>query len=211
MSDSVPGIVIHRLPLYLRALERMAGEGHLVTSSQELGRRLGISSAQIRKDLSHFGEFGKQGTGYEVDFLRDQLQRILKVDSRWDVVVIGAGDLGRALVNYAGFEMRNFDLRAIYDIDATKIGSRIGPLTVRDQKDLLHEVKRWHTRIAIIATPAESAQRVADLLIEGGVRAILCYAPIRLAHPESVKVEYIDPIVALQSMTYFLEAEGRTK
>jgi redox-sensing transcriptional repressor len=208
MPNAVPNIVIHRLPFYLRALEMMAENGQMVTSSQELGDRLGISSAQIRKDLSHFGEFGKQGTGYEVDFLRQQLRRILKVDALWGIAIVGAGDLGHALVNYGGFRERNFLVEAVFDMDPHKIGTPIGHLSVEDQASMLQRLRELGLKIAIVAVPARNAQTVANLLIEGGVRAILNYAPITLTVPEEVYIEYIDPVIALQSMTYYLERES---
>jgi redox-sensing transcriptional repressor len=207
MSNSVPDIVIHRLPLYLRALELMHEHGQSITSSQELGGSLGISSAQIRKDLSHFGEFGKQGTGYEVTFLIEQLRRILQVDQRWEMVVVGAGDLGHALVRYGGFRERNFNVAAVFDIDPTKIGTTIGALVVEDQAQMLTRLREQGIQIGIIAVPARTAQRVADLLIEGGVRAILSYAPITLNVPPGIHIEYIDPVMALQSMTFYLDRE----
>lgn len=205
MSNSVPDIVIHRLPLYLRALELMAENEQSVTSSQELGARLGISSAQIRKDLSHFGEFGKQGTGYDVDFLRHQLRRILQVDEQWSMAVVGAGDLGHALVNYGGFRNRNFFVRAVFDISPEKVGTLIGSLQVEHQGHMPERLRELGIQIGIIAVPARVAQAVADLLIEGGVRAILNYAPITLTVPPEICIEHIDPVIALQSMTYYLD------
>lgn len=201
----IPDIVIHRLPVYLRALDLMARQGKRITSSQELGERLGISSAQIRKDLSHFGEFGKQGTGYDVEYLRDQLRRILKVNRVWPMAVVGAGDLGHALANYKGFANRGFQVVAVFDADPAKIGQRIGDLVIESMNVLTERIAELGIRIGIIAVPAEAAQDVANRLIEGGVRAILNYAPITLSVPEGVRVEYIDPVLALQSMTYYLE------
>src|SRR5713101_519013 len=116
-SAEIPDIVISRLPIYLRALTRMQNDGQDITSSHELGERLGISSAQIRKDLSHFGEFGKQGTGYQIDFLIEQLRRILKVDREWEVALVGVGDLGRALAHYNGFRNRGFHISLVFDND----------------------------------------------------------------------------------------------
>lgn len=207
MANAVPDIVIHRLPLYLRALEMMAESDQPVTSSQELGARLGISSAQIRKDLSHFGEFGKQGTGYDVAYLRQQLRRILKVDEVWGMAIVGAGALGHALANYGGFRDRNFCVEALFDVDPEKVGSTIGGLVVESQDALPERLQALGIRIGIIAAPARTAQAVADLLVEGGVRAILNYAPITLTVPEGVCIEHIDPVIALQSMTYYLERD----
>src|SRR3990172_1747163 len=126
LSNEIPDIVIGRLPIYLRALTRLAQEGHEVTSSHELGQRLGISSAQIRKDLSHFGGFGKQGTGYQISYLIDQLKQVLKVDREWDVALVGAGDLGHAVANYRGFADRGFRIVCVFDNDPQKIGQLIG-------------------------------------------------------------------------------------
>lgn len=204
-NGEVPDIVIHRLPLYLRALEQMVENGYLVTSSQELGAHLGISSAQIRKDLSHFGEFGKQGTGYDIEFLRHQLRRILQVDESWSMALVGAGDLGHALVNYGGFRQRNFHIDAVFDNDTNKVGQKIGEVAVEHQANIPTRVRDLEIYVGIIAVPPRAAQAVADLLVEGGVRAILCYAPITLNLPEGVAVEYIDPLLALQSMTYYIE------
>lgn len=204
MSNKVPDIVIHRLPLYLRALDLMLRNEQSVTSSQELGSRLGISSAQIRKDLSHFGEFGKQGTGYEVAYLREQLRQILKVDAVWELAVVGAGDLGHALVKYKGFRDRSFQVGAVFDIDPNKIGQQIDELVVEDQAQMVDRLGELGLKIGVIAVPAHAAQRVAEMLIEGGVRAILNYAPITLNVPDEIRIEYIDPVIALQSMTYYL-------
>src|SRR5512136_195466 len=129
-TKSIPDIVVGRLPVYLRALSFLAADGVQTTSSQDLGKRLGISAAQIRKDLSHFGEFGKQGTGYNVNFLREQIRRILKVDREWSIALIGIGDLGRALAHYGGFVDRGFRIVALFDADPAKIGQRIGELEI---------------------------------------------------------------------------------
>lgn len=210
-NGDVPDIVIHRLPLYLRALDQMAENGQLVTSSQELGTQLDISSAQIRKDLSHFGEFGKQGTGYDIEFLRAQLRRILQVDESWSMALVGAGDLGHALVNYGGFRQRNFHIDAVFDNDAHKIGMTLGTLTIEEQSRIPERVRELEIYMGIIAVPARAAQAVADLLIQGGVRAILCYAPITLSLPDNIRVEYIDPLLALQSMTYYISRRATVK
>src|SRR5512137_558052 len=140
-AAQVPEIVVGRLPLYLRSLVQMAGEGKQVTSSQELGQRIGISSAQIRKDLSQFGEFGKQGTGYNIAFLVGQLKRILKVEKVWEVPLVGVGDLGRAVARYAGFVDRGFRIVALYDTDPAKVGTQIGDLTVEDTTDMVEAIR----------------------------------------------------------------------
>ncbi|MDE0630253.1 MAG: redox-sensing transcriptional repressor Rex [Caldilineaceae bacterium] len=201
----IPDIVIGRLPVYLRTLRLLADDGREVTSSQELGEHLGISSAQIRKDLSHFGEFGKQGTGYNIEFLCRQLQKILNVDRIWPVILIGAGSLGTAIANYQEFESSGFRIVAVLDEDPRKIGQRIGNgLRIADFADLKRQVKESGVQIAVMAVPAHAAQRVATQLIEAGLNSILCYAPITLAVPAHVRVEYIDPVVHFQHMTYYL-------
>ncbi|HHH41908.1 MAG TPA: redox-sensing transcriptional repressor Rex [Chloroflexi bacterium] len=204
-SATVPDIVVGRLPIYLRALSLMAAEGREITSSQELGERLGISSAQIRKDLSHFGEFGKQGTGYNVAYLREQLRRILKVDREWEVALIGAGALGHALAHYGGFRNRGFHISLIFDSDPAKVGRVLGGIEVLDAAKMEEVIRRRRVRIAMIAVPAEAAQEVADRCVKAGVQAILNYAPINIAVPEGVRVEYIDPVIHLQHMTYYLD------
>jgi redox-sensing transcriptional repressor len=201
---AIPDIVIGRLPIYLRALNRMIQENREYTSSHELGERLGISSAQIRKDLSHFGEFGKQGTGYNVRYLYEQLRQILKVDREWLMAVVGIGDLGRAIAHYRGFQARGFRVAALFDADPAKVGERIGELTVLPMSQLVEEITRQNIRIAMIAVPASEAQRVADKLVEAGVQALLNYAPITITVPPGVRVQYIDPAAHLQHMTYYL-------
>lgn len=203
--NTVPDIVVGRLPIYLRALSQLAREGREITSSHELGERLGISSAQIRKDLSHFGTFGKQGTGYRIAELESRLRQILHIDREWEVALVGAGDLGHALGRYNGFRDRGFRITAIFDRDPAKIGEKIGELEVQDVAHLHKVIQARHIRVAMIAVPATEAQKVADALVEAGVRAILNYAPITLTVPAGVYVQYIDPVVHLQRMTYYLE------
>lgn len=203
-APAVPDIVVGRLPVYLRALSQMGQEGKEITSSQELGERLGISSAQIRKDLSQFGEFGKQGTGYNIKYLVDQLRRILKVDRVWDVGLIGVGDLGRAVANYGGFLYRGFRIAAVYDNDPAKIGKRVGGLTILATSSMVDDIRRQEIRIAMLAVPASAAQEVTDQLVEAGIHSILCYAPTSISVPAHIHVQYIDPVLHMQKMTYYL-------
>ena len=203
-ASSVPDIVVGRLPLYLRALTQMAASGKEITSSQELGERLGISSAQIRKDLSQFGEFGKQGTGYNIAYLTDQLRRILKVDRIWEVALVGLGDLGRAIAHYAGFVDRGYRVVAVFEIDPAKIGTQIGPLTIEDTSRIVEVVRARGITVAMLAVPRDAAQEVTDRLVEAGVHAILCYAPTSVQVPKGVHVQYIDPVLHMQRMTYYL-------
>jgi redox-sensing transcriptional repressor len=203
-AEKIPDIIITRLPVYLRALQRMADRGLQTTSSQELGERVGISAAQIRKDISQFGEFGKQGTGYSIPYLVDKLREILKVDRMWDVIIIGAGDMGHALARYQGFSNRGFNVVMIFDNDKNKIGQKIGDFTIEDTANLVEKVKSAGIKIAMLTIPASAAQEIADKLVETGVRAILNYAPISLNVPKNVKVQHIDPATHLQRMTYYL-------
>lgn len=203
-EKAIPDIVIGRLPLYLRALQRMTAEGRQVTSSQELGERLGISAAQIRKDLSQFGEFGKQGTGYNIEYLVEQLGKILKVDHDWDVAVVGAGDIGSAVARYKGFADRGYCVVVIYDNDPEKVGTKIGEFEVQDSANMAEDIQARNIKIAMVAVPASHAQEVADQLIEAGVKAILNYAPVSLNVSPEVRLQHIDPAVHLQRMTYYL-------
>ncbi len=203
-ANNIPDIVISRLPVYLRALERLSQEGHEVTSSHELGRRLGISSAQIRKDLSHFGGFGKQGTGYKIAYLKEQLRQVLKVEREWEVALIGAGDLGSAVARYRGFAERGFHISCLFDSSPDKIGKSVGGFEILPIDQAARIIKERGIKIAMIAVPAEKAQEVANMIIAAGVRAILNYAPINLSVPADVHVQNIDPVIHLQRMTYYL-------
>ncbi len=204
MPSNIPDIVIGRLPIYLRALTRLSEEGQEVTSSHELGQLLGISSAQIRKDLSHFGGFGKQGTGYQIDYLVEQLRQVLKVNREWEVALVGAGDLGSAVAHYKGFKDRGFHIACIFDSSPDKVGKKLGDFTIQSSNDAPRLIAERGIKMAMIAVPAPYAQQVADMLIDAGVRAILNYAPISLNVPDNVRVQYIDPVVHMQRMTYYL-------
>jgi redox-sensing transcriptional repressor len=204
-ADKIPDIIITRLPVYLRALQRMADKGIQTTSSQELGERVGISAAQIRKDISQFGEFGKQGTGYSIAYLIDKLREILKVDRMWDVIIVGAGDMGHALARYQGFSNRGFNVVRIFDNDKNKVGQKIGDFTIEDTDTLVEKLKAANIKIAMLTIPASAAQEIADKLVEAGVRAILNYAPISLSVPKGVRVQHIDPATHLQRMTYYCD------
>ncbi len=208
MAEQIPDIVIGRLPLYLRALSHMAeGSDQITTSSHELGQKLGISSAQIRKDLSHFGEFGKQGTGYHITYLIQQLRQILHLEQEWPVVLVGAGYLGHALAHYQGFKHRGFVIKWIFDNDEKKIGQVMNGMPVQNISGLGDLIRQEGVSIAIVAVPASAAQDIADLLVEADIKAILSYAPINLIAPKHVQVLYSDPVIQLQRMTYYLGPE----
>jgi redox-sensing transcriptional repressor len=204
-ASEVPDIVIGRLPIYLRALTLLQEAGQEFTSSQELGQKLGIGSAQIRKDLSHFGEFGKQGTGYEIKYLRDQLSKILNVDRDWPVVLVGFGDLGQAIARYGGFATKGFHIQAIFDNDPDKIGQTVNDKKVQNIFELSQSITAQKISVAVVAVPAAVAQAVTNELVKAGIKAILSYAPITLSVPDSVRVQYIDPVAHLQRMTFYLD------
>ena len=203
-SDRIPDIIIGRLPVYLRALQRLAETGVQTTSSQELGEIIGISAAQIRKDISQFGEFGKQGTGYSIQFLIERLQDILQVDRVWDMAVVGMGDVGHALAHYNGFVNRGFRVVVVFDNDPDKVGQKIGEFEVFDTAEMIEKIKGKKIKIAVLAVPAAAAQETTDHLVKAGIKAILNYAPISLNVPDDVHVQYIDPVTHLQRMTYYL-------
>jgi redox-sensing transcriptional repressor len=203
-ADKIPDIIIGRLPIYLRALQRMAEKGVQTTSSQELGERVGISAAQIRKDISQFGEFGKQGTGYSIPFLLERLREILKVDRIWDVALVGAGDIGHALAHYQGFANRGFQIVMVFDNDVKKVGQQVGNFTIKDVNTLVEEIRSAGIKVAMLVVPASAAQDVTDKLVQAGVKAILNYAPISINVPPDVRVQHIDPATHMQRMTYYL-------
>ncbi|MFN8403329.1 MAG: redox-sensing transcriptional repressor Rex [Anaerolineales bacterium] len=203
-TEKIPDIIISRLPIYLRALQRLADAGEQTTSSQELGELVGISAAQIRKDVSQFGEFGKQGTGYSILFLMERLRDILQVDRVWEAVIVGMGDIGHALAHYNGFADRGFDVTMVFDNDPKKIGRKAGEFEVLDAETMVEKIKSRKIKIAMLCVPAASAQVAADQLVRAGVKAILNYAPISINVPEDVKVQYVDPVMHLQRMTYYL-------
>lgn len=204
-ANRIPDIIIGRLPVYLRALQQLSEKGILTTSSQELGEIIGISAAQIRKDISQFGEFGKQGTGYSIPFLIERLRDILKVDRVWEVIIVGMGDIGHALARYNGFANRGFHISMVFDNDPEKIGQKVGEYEVHDTATLPEKVKQNKIKIAMLAAPAASAQEITDLLVKAGIKAIVNYAPTSLNVPSGVRVQYIDPVTHLQRMTYYLD------
>jgi len=204
-ADKIPDIIIGRLPVYLRALQRLADKGIQTTSSQELGEIVGISAAQIRKDISQFGEFGKQGTGYSIPFLIERLRGILRVDRVWEVVIVGMGDMGHALARYNGFKDRGFRVRMVFDNDPAKVGQKVGEFEITDIAGMVEKIKQNKVKIAMLTVPATAAQEVADQLVKAGIKSILNYAPISLNVPSGVKVQYIDPVTHLQRMTYYLD------
>ena len=205
----IPYVVIDRLPLYARALSTLEAGGREVVSSQELGTRLGVTPAQIRKDLSYFGRFGKQGRGYNVRKLLDELWRILGLDKQWRMALVGVGKLGRAILGYEGFTPQGFRIVEAFDTNPKRVGERISNLTVKDVDDLERVLSQNPVDVGIVAVPAEIAQDVIDALVRCGVRAILNYAPIAAHVPPGIRIKRIEPVLSLQSMTYYMKNAGR--
>lgn len=204
---SVPNVVIARLPIYLRELERLQNEQYEMVSSRNLAKRVMMSAPQIRRDLNHFGDLGRQGYGYPVDDLIVALRQILNAHRRWAVVVVGVGKLGKALICSKRLEAQGFETRAIFDNNPQKIGWCINGLCVEHINNLPMMGRSLNCPIGIICTPNQTAQSVANCLIEANVRCILNYAPATLIVPEHVQVQYVDPVVSLQQMTYHLATD----
>jgi redox-sensing transcriptional repressor len=207
----IPAVVIDRLPIYARALTALEDQGRDVVSSQELGVLLGVTPAQIRKDLSYFGRFGKQGRGYNVQRLAQELRQILGLDRQWSMVLVGVGHLGQAILTYDGFQPQGFIIIDAFDVDEKVIGKRIGGLQVRPISELRDYLADRQVDIGIVAVPAAVAPPIINDLIAGGVRSILNYAPTAVPVPEMVQIKNIDPVLALQSMTFYLKNGGPLK
>jgi len=195
---------VRRLSLYLQYLELTQEQGRTTVSSEELARRSGATSAQVRKDLSFFGSFGKRGMGYEVPALITRLREILGLERAYRVVLVGAGKIGGALIHYEGFRRRGFEVSAIYDRDPKKIGSRSNGLVVRDVKQLEADLKKEPTDIGIVVTPGDAAQEVADRLVRAGVKALLNFAPVQLKVPRDVEVKTVNMAQELEALSYSL-------
>jgi len=202
-----PDVVIRRLPLYARSLRYLLEEGKTSVSSQELGERINVTAAQIRKDLSYFGEFGKQGIGYDVEKLLAQIEDILGLTHEWPVALIGIGHLGEAIARYEGFRQQGIRIAALFDNSPEKIGNEVAGMRVQPFERIREVVAEMGIRMAIIAVPAGRAQEVTDQLVAAGVRAILNYAPTVLQVPEGVWVRNIDPVAVMHSLTYYLARE----
>ncbi len=205
MTLEIPEVVINRLPVYARALADLADAGESVVSSQALGDLLDVTPAQIRKDLSYFGRFGKQGRGYNVQGLLARLREILGLDRRWRVVLVGVGRLGQAIAEYGGFSPQGFEIVAVFDSDRESVGKRIGGAKIRHSDDLDAFLRTNGVDIGIVAVPALAAQQVVDRLVKAGIQAILNYAPMTPHVPHGVTVRNIDPVLAMQSMTFYIK------
>lgn len=200
----IPEVVVARLPVYIQKLNQLVREGREIVSSQEMAEHLGVSAAQIRKDLSFFGGFGKQGTGYNVINLLESLRSILNLNQIWEVVLVGVGHLGQALLSYQGFSRNGFEIVMAFDNDPKIIGKTFAGIKVIDVNEMQNHICPRGVPIAILTVPAGNAQEMADQLIRCGVKAILNYAPVTLKVPEGIRLANIDPVLSLQTITFYL-------
>ncbi len=198
----VPMAVVRRLPKYYRYLGDLMERGVGRISSKEFGRLLGFTASQIRQDLNYFGGFGQQGYGYNVEELREQIGKILGLDKKYNIIIVGAGNLGQAIANYTGFQESGFALKAMFDINPRLIGMSIRDVRIRDLDDIEGFMLEERIDIAVICTPKEAAQGVADRLVKAGIRAIWNFAPEDLEVPEDVVVENVHLSESLISLAY---------
>jgi redox-sensing transcriptional repressor len=202
-SQGIPEATIARLPVYLRVLYACAEQGIATVSSEELAAAAGVNSAKLRKDLSHLGSYGTRGVGYDVDYLVYQVSRELGLTQDWPVVIIGAGNLGRALANYGGFASRGFRIAAVLDVDPSVIGTEVAAgLVVGNAEAIEDVVAEQHVSIGVIATPATAAQDVCARLVGAGVTSILSFAPVTLSVPAGVDVRKVELSIELQILAF---------
>jgi redox-sensing transcriptional repressor len=205
----IPEMTIRRLSVYTRCLQQLEEDGVKTVSSQELAERFNLNSAQVRKDLAYFGEFGVRGIGYYVAGLKAELQKILGLDREWTVALVGFGNLGSALFHYKGFARQGFRIAAIFDDDPAKIGRDVGGTPVLASADLAREVKARGIQIAIVAVPPEAAQAVTDQLADAGIKAILNFAPSRLRAPRDSRLKHVDLTIELETLSFYLAKNAR--
>ncbi len=203
-KTSIPEVVVARLPVYIQKLNQLMREGRESVSSLEMAEHLGVTSAQIRKDLSFFGAFGKQGMGYNVINLLESLRSILNLDRVWEVVLVGTGNLGQALLSYQGFSHKGFEIVMAFDSDPNIIGKTFAGIQVTDVSEMQNHICPRSIPIAILTVPAANAQEMANQLIHCGVKAILNYTPVTLKVPEGVRLANIDPVLSLQTFPFYL-------
>jgi len=202
-------MTIRRLSIYTRCLLQLEEDGVKTVSSQELADRFNLNSAQVRKDLAYFGEFGVRGIGYYVSGLKAELQRILGLDREWPVALMGFGNLGSALFHYRGFARQGFRIAAIFDEDPSKVVHEVESTPIFASRDLVREVKARGIQIAIVAVPMEAAQAVADQLVAAGIKAILNFAPARIKVPRDVRLKNVDLSIELETLSFYLAKTSR--
>lgn len=213
-GDIVPAPAVRRLSLYLRELEVLIRRKHETVSSKQLGESLGLTDAQVRKDLAYFGQFGHPGIGYRVDELAARIRRILGTDRTWNALLVGAGNLGHALVSYRGFAKKAFEIVAAFDSDPAKIGQRLNPgpheLEIYPLERLNEIIRQFDIQLAILCVPADVAQEVANAIVANGIKGILNFAPATLSVPESVALASVDLAVALEQLAFRISASQQT-
>ena len=202
--SKIPEMTIRRLSVYTRCLQQLEEDGIKTVSSQDLAERFSLNSAQVRKDLAYFGEFGVRGIGYYVSGLKAELLKILGLDRQWQVALVGFGNLGSALFHYKGFARQGFHISAIFDDDPGKTGRVVDGITILPLRELPREAKARNLQIGIVAVPAEAAQVAADRLVAAGVKAILNFAPARLKVPKDVRLQNVDLSIELETLSFYL-------
>lgn len=203
-TDHIPQGVIERLPIYLSVLLQLRRDGEDTVSSRRLGELTDVNPAQIRRDLTHFGTFGKRGVGYDIVSLSGRIQSILGSDHAHRIMIVGAGNLGSAITGYDGLRAHGFTVSAVFDSDPKKVGRRIGDLIVRHSDDLRKIVRAQGIQMGVIAVPSESAQQVADLMVSAGIKVILNYTPEMVRVPDTVTIHNTDPVRELLHTLYYL-------
>jgi redox-sensing transcriptional repressor len=204
-TEKISEAVVRRLPVYLRYLHELNMQNVQTVSSNDLGHKLDLNPAQIRKDLAYFGEFGKKGIGYDVNYLIEKIRQILKLDQFIQVALVGAGNLGRALSNYNAYLKDNMKIVAVFDALESKVGDKINNLTVQPMSELAQTIKTQKIRIGIITVPATDAQSVANTFVKAGVEAILNFAPVILKVPSDIRIHHADFTTELQSLAFYLD------
>lgn len=202
--EKISELTTNRLSVYLRCLNELSAKGIKTVSSDDLAKRFHLNSAQIRKDLAYFGEFGVRGVGYYVDNLRQDLTKILGLENKHNVGIIGAGRMGTALADYYEFSQTNFSVVALFDSDKTKIGNLVGEIKIHDIKKFAEIVEKENIDVAVIAVPAQFAQSILEMIISAGIKAIMNFAPIPLKGEENIKIRTVDLTISLESLSYFL-------
>jgi redox-sensing transcriptional repressor len=205
----IPEMTIRRLSVYTRCLQQLEEDGVKTISSQELAERFSLNSAQVRKDLAYFGEFGVRGIGYYVVGLKAELQRILGLDREWSVALVGFGNLGSALFHYKGFSRQGFRIAVVIDDDPAKIGRDVDSVPIVGSRDMTREIKARSIQIAIVAVPPDAAQTVTEQLVAAGIKAVLNFAPTRLRVGREVRLKNVDLSIELETLSFYLAKSGR--
>jgi redox-sensing transcriptional repressor len=201
----IPPMTVRRLSTYYRILRQLEAQGDTEPlSSERMSQLTGFTAAQVRRDLAYFGSFGKRGVGYDVAELQHSLRSILGIDHPWELALIGAGNLGTAMLSYPGFKAQGFHIVAAFDVDATKHGRRIGSIVVRPMEDLAEVAQELQIQMAILAVPAAGAQQVADAVVQAGIKGILNFAPVQLHVPKHIHVARVDLTIEIEYLSYLL-------